>query len=80
MFEAEHNVAFHPSKLDINSPEKEVMTQAAARMLQKLIDLSNLNLIKNAEGLLSRILLNVDVKWVGKTKQRLPPNKYKMPD
>ena len=78
-FEAENNVTFDPSKLDIKCPEKEVMTQAVVRMLQKITDLPNSNLIKNADGLLSRKLTNVDVEWVGQLKQRLPPNKYKMP-
>lgn len=44
-------VPFDPSKLDIDCPEKDVMTQAVVRMLKK-INLSNSNLIKNADGLL----------------------------
>ena len=54
------------------------MTQAVVRMLQKITDLSNSNLTKNADDLLSRKSTNVDVEWVGQTKQKLPPNKYKM--
>ena len=77
-FETENNVIFDPSKLDTNCPEKDVMTQAVVRMLQKITDLSNSNFIKNADGLLSRKSTNVDVEWVGQLKQRLPPNKYKM--
>ena len=41
-------VPFDPSKLDIDCPEKDVMTQAVVRMLKK-INLSNSNLIKNAD-------------------------------
>ena len=77
-FETENNAAFDPSKLDINCPEKEVMTQTVVRMIQKITDLSNLNLIKNADGLLLCKSTNVNVEWVRQTKQRLPPNKYKM--
>ena len=77
-FETENNVAFDPSKLDINCPEKEVMIEAVVRMLQKIKYLSNSKLIKNADGLLSRKWTNVNVEWVGQLKQRLPPNKYKM--
>ena len=77
-FETENNVVFDPSKLDINCPGKEVITQAVVRMLQKTTDLSNSNFIKNADALLSRKSTNVDVEWVGQLKQRLPPNKYKM--
>ena len=76
-FEAENNVAFDRSKLDISSPEKEVITQAVVRILQKITDLSNWNLIKSADGLLSRKSTNVHVDWVGQTKQRLPSNKHK---
>ena len=54
------------------------MTQAVVRMLQKITDLSNSNLTKNVDDLLSRKSTNVDVEWVGQTKQKLPPNKYKM--
>ena len=77
-FETENNAAFYPSKLDINCPEKEVMTQTVVRMIQKITDLSNLNLIKNADGLLLCKSTNVNVEWVRQTKKRLPPNKYKM--
>ena len=41
-------VPFDPSKLDIDCPEKDVMTQAVVRMLKK-INLSNSKLIKNAD-------------------------------
>ena len=76
-FETENNVALDPSKLDMNCPEKEVMTQAAVRILQKITDFPNSNLIQNADGLLSRKSTNVDVEWFGQLKQRLSPKKYK---
>ena len=61
-FETENNVVFDPSILDTNCPEKEVMTQAVARMVQKITDLSNSNLINNSDGLLWRKSTNVDVE------------------
>ena len=76
-FETENNVALDPSKLDMNCPEKEVMTQAVVRILQKITDFPNSNLIQNADGLLSRKSTNVDVEWFEQLKQRLSPNKYK---
>ena len=76
-FETENNVTLDPSKLDMNCPEKEVMTQAVVRILQKITDFPNSNLIQNADGLLSRKSTNVDVEWFGQLKQRLSPNKYK---
>ena len=76
-FETENNVALDPSKLDMNCPEKEVMTQAVVRILQKIADFPNSNLIQNADGLLSRKSTNIDVERFGQLKQRLSPNKYK---
>ena len=54
------------------------MTEAVVKMLRKITDLSNSNLIRNANGLLSKKLPDADVEWVGKLKKRLPDNKYKM--
>ena len=71
-------MAFDPSKLDINCPEKEVMTQAVVRMLQKIKYLSISKLIKNSDALLSHKSTIVNVEWVGQLKQSLPPNKYKI--
>lgn len=48
--ETEENVLFGPSKLDFDSPEKEVMTRAVVKMLNKIVDISNANLVKNANG------------------------------
>ena len=75
-FETENNASFDPSKLDIYCPEKQVMTEAVVKMLRNITDLSNSNLIRNANGLLSKKLPDVDVEWVGKLKKRLPDNKY----
>ena len=49
--ETEENVSFGPSKLDFDSPEKEVMTRAVVKMLNKIVDISNANLVKNANSL-----------------------------
>ena len=48
------------------------------KMLKKIIDISNANLVKNVEGLLSRKNIN-EVEWIGKDKKCLPDNRYKMP-
>lgn len=77
-FETENNVAFDPSKPDIYCPEKEIVTEAVVKMLKKVTDLSVSNLINIADGLLSRKLADGDVESVGKKKQRLPNNKYKI--
>ena len=54
------------------------MSEAIVKMLKKITDLSNSNLIRNANGLLSKKLSDIDVEWVGKLKKRLLDNKYKM--
>ena len=77
-FETENNISFDPSKLDIYCPEKQVMSEAVVKMLKKITDLSNSNLLRNANSLLSKILPDVNVEWVGKMKKRLPDNKYKI--
>ena len=71
-------VRFDPSKLDYDNPDKEKMTQAVVKGLKKVVDLSNLNVIKNANGLLAKRTVEHEVEWIGKDKKRLPDNRYKM--
>ena len=44
--ETKENVSFDPSKLDFDSPEKEVMNRAVEKMLNKIVDISNANLLR----------------------------------
>ena len=67
---------FDPSKLDYDNPHTEKMTQAVAKMLKKVVHLSNSNLIKNADGLLSKRTVEHEVEWIRKDKKRLPDNPY----
>ena len=76
-FEVEGDIPFDPSKLDYENPDKEKMRQAV-KMLKKVLDLFNANLIKNADGLLSKRSVEQDVEWVGETGKRLPDNCYKL--
>ena len=48
-------VAFDTSKRDYENLDKEKMAQAVVKMLKKVVDLSNANLIENASGLLAKI-------------------------
>ena len=77
-FETENNISFDPAKLNIYCPEKELMSKALVKMLKKIADLFNANLIKNADGLSSRKSVDFEVEWIRTSKQRLPQNKYKM--
>ena len=54
------------------------MTQAVVKMLKKVVDLSNANFVKNADGLLAKRTVEQEVEWIGKDKKRLPDNHYKM--
>ena len=76
-FEIEENVSFDPSKLNFECPEKEKIAKAVVKMLKKIIDISNANLVKNVDGL-SKKYINEKVEWIGKDKKSLPDNRYKM--
>ena len=60
--EVEDNVQFDPSKLYYECPEKEKITRAVVKILKKIIDISNANLVKNADGLLSKLNVNEEVE------------------
>ena len=77
-FEAEGGVQFDPSNLDYDNPDREKMREAVLKMLKKAIELSNANLIKNADGLLAKKSVEWKVEWVGANKKRFPDNRYKM--
>ena len=61
-FEVEDNVQFDPSKLDYECKEKEKITKAKVKMPKKIIDISNSNLIKNVDGLLSTRSVDEEVE------------------
>ena len=77
-FEIEGNVSFDPSKLDYENPDKEKILEAVVKMLKRIIELSNANLKKNADGLLAKLPVDENIEWVGKDKKQLPDNRYKM--
>ena len=57
---------------------RKKMTQAVVKMLKKVVDLSNANIVKNVDGLLAKRTVEQEVEWIGKDKKRLPDNHYKM--
>ena len=61
-FETKENVSFDTSKLGFSCQEKEIMNDAVAKMLNKIIDMSNANLAKNADSLLSKKNVEVNVE------------------
>ena len=77
-FETKENIGFDSSKHDLDSQEKEIMAVDVVKMLKKVADMFNANLVKNADGLLFKRDPNVSVEWIRKNKSRLPQNRYKM--
>ena len=57
---------------------KNTMNDAVIKCLKNMNDVSNSNIVRNADGLLSRKEFDVPVAWVGEHKQRLPPQKFKV--
>ena len=66
---------FDPSKLNHDNPDKAKITEALIKMLKKM---SNANLVKNADRLLSKRAADNDNEWIGPEKKRFPENRYKM--
>ena len=77
-FEVEDNVQFDPLKLDYDCPEKEKITKAVVKMLKKITEISNSNLVKNAYGLLSKRNVDEEVEWIADNTKRLPEGRLKM--
>ena len=78
MFET-NGVSFNPSKLDIAcSGRRKVVAEAVVKMLQKIADISNSSIAKNADGLLSNKSADIHSKWAVKSNSRLPSDKYKL--
>ena len=47
-------------------------------MLKKMTELSNANLVKNVDGLLSKRSADTDIEWTVSEKKMLPENRYKI--
>ena len=54
------------------------MQELVLKLLKKVVDMSNSNIIKNANGLLATRPANQNIKWVGKTRKRVPENRYSL--
>ena len=68
-FETENDISFDILKLDVHCQEKDIIFKAVVKILKKISDLSNANLIKNADGLLSKKKRTVP-KLSGLVRQR----------
>ena len=54
------------------------MTEAVSKMLKKIADFSNSSIVKNTGRLLFKKSSEMELEWIGKSKTRLPNNKYKV--
>ena len=63
---------FDPSKLDMFGLQKVV------KCLKHMNDVPNSNILRNADGLLSRTEVEVPVDWIGENKKRVPSQKFKV--
>ena len=69
---------FHPKKPDNYGIEKNTMTDAVIKSLKHMNDISNSNIVRNADELLLRKEFAALVAWIGEHKQRLLPQKFKV--
>ena len=77
-FEIDEKNKFDPSKLDHDNPDKAKITEVVIKMLKKMTELSNANLVKNVDGLLSKRSADTDIEWIVSEKKMLPENRYKI--
>ena len=54
------------------------MREVVLKLLKKVVDMSNSNIIKNTNGFLATRPANQNIKWVGKTRKRVPENRYSL--
>ena len=73
------NRQFDPSHLVFLSVKKEVSTAAVAKGLEHICQVSNSNLVRNADGFLSSRAVENLVDWIGKSKVRYHLRSLKFP-
>ena len=56
---------FDPSKPDLFGIEKNTMADAVVKFLKHINEISNSNLVRNADGFLSRRKVEVQIEWLG---------------
>ena len=66
------------SRIDTYGLEKNPMNDAVINCLKHMNDISNSNIVRNADGLFSRKEVDAPVAWVVEHKQRLLPQKFQV--
>lgn len=54
------------------------MSDAVVKYLKHINDISNSNIVRNSDGVLSRREVDVPVDWIRQSKQRVPRQKFKV--
>ena len=68
---------FDLSRLDFENEDRQRCKETVLKVLRKVVDLSNSNLPKNADGLLStKPHKNEDILWVGESSKHIPENLF----
>ena len=61
------NTSFDPSKLNSFGLDKKISSDAVMKCLEHMNNISNSNLVRNADELLSRRKEDFPIDWIGKT-------------
>ena len=72
------NTSFDPSNLGSLGLEKKISTGSVMKCLKHLHNISSSNIVRNADGLLSRRREDLPVDWICDNKLRVPPQKCKI--
>ena len=71
-------VEFNPSKLDLFGSDKALMSATVVKCLRHINDISNSNVVRNADGLLCRKEVEVPVDWIGESEKPVTLNQFKV--
>ena len=76
----ENGIFFYPSKFDTCDSQKKAITEAIVETMKEVADLSNANIARNAQCLLSGKKSGCDgnVLWVDSSKEASRSKKLKM--
>ena len=69
---------FNTAKLDLFGADKTIMSSAVIQCLRHISDISNSNLVRNADAFLSQKEVEVPIDWTGHSKKRVTPSQFKV--
>ena len=69
------NTLFDPSKLDLIDVEKKITSDALYKCLERINNISNSNLVHDADDVLSVRKVDTPIDWVGENKIRVPSHR-----